>query len=471
MQLTSVRTRFAPSPSGLLHLGNARTALFNALWARHCHGVFLLRIEDTDAARSRGEYIQALEEDLRWLGLPWDEGPDTAGAYGPYLQSERGEVYERYFRALERTEAVYACFCSQEELARARSAQHAAGLPPRYPGTCALLSREEVSRRLALGERPAWRFRVGSSGWVDFDDLVRGRQRFGRADIGDFVVRRADGSAGFLFSNAVDDALMGITHVLRGEDHLSNTPRQILVLGALGLSAPSYGHVPLIVGADALPLAKRQGSVSVRQLRDEGYLPGAVLNYLARLGHSYDEPAWMDLDTLAAGFSLDRLGRAPARFDAPQLNAWQARGLTGLSSEAFRAWLGGEVAALVPQDAVPAFAEAIRENVMSRRDAIRWARILFSDPLALDERARMVIGSAGASFFEAALQQVRREDADLEALVRRLKEVTGAHGRALFQPLRAALTGEVEGPELARLLPLMGRERALQRLQRAARGG
>ena len=153
------------------------------------------------------------------------------------------------------------------------------------------------------------------------------------------------------------------------------------------------------------------------------------------------------------------------------MNAWQARGLTGLSSEAFRAWLGGEVAALVPQDAVPAFAEAIRENVMSRRDAIRWARILFSDPLALDERARMVIGSAGASFFEAALQQVRREDADLEALVRRLKEVTGAHGRALFQPLRAALTGEVEGPELARLLPLMGRERALQRLQRAARGG
>lgn len=472
-----VRTRFAPSPTGLLHLGNVRTALFNYLWAMRNQGAFLLRIEDTDAARSRREFVHALEHDLRWLGLDWQEGPGVDGPHAPYAQSQRQAVYERWFRVLESRGRVYPCFCSEQELARARSRQLEAGKAPRYPGTCAALSESAVREHLASGLRPAWRFRVPVRETVELDDLVRGAQRFAASDIGDFIILRSDGPPAFLFSNAVDDALMEVTHVLRGDDHLSNTPRQLLLLQALDLPVPRYGHIPLILGQDDAPLAKRLGSASLRELREAGYLPGAVVNYLARLGHVYQDHGYQDLDALAAGFALERLGRAPARFDPQQLLYWQRQAVARLDGSGFWEWMG-EWMAIAPEIEIPdrdAFVAAIRDNVVLPGDAHRWARILFTDePPVLDQvldqtgdqQARSVIGAAGGDFFACATAAVERCGTDLQCVVRALKE-TGVKGKALFQPLRAALTGELDGPELARLLPLMGAERARRRLQAA----
>jgi len=257
-------TRFAPSPTGELHLGNARTALFNLLLARRAGGRFILRIEDTDAERSLESHMHSLLEDLHWLGIGWDAGPDREDALGPYRQSQRGALYAGYFAQLEERRAVYPCFCTPLELELSRRTQLAAGKPPRYAGICRELSAEERARRRGLGLSATLRFRVPGGARVEWDDLVHGPQSFATDDIGDFVVRRADGSAAFFFSNAVDDARMGVTLALRGEDHLANTPRQLLVLEALGLEAPAYGHVALLVGTDGAPLSKRHGATSVR---------------------------------------------------------------------------------------------------------------------------------------------------------------------------------------------------------------
>ncbi|MGB2971901.1 MAG: glutamate--tRNA ligase, partial [Candidatus Competibacter sp.] len=332
MTITHVKTRFAPSPTGFLHLGNVRTALFNALLARRDGGQFLLRIEDTDRERSRAEFVDALLEDLRWLGLDWREGPEVGGPQAPYAQSERTAIYARYYRRLEGSEQSYPCFCTPAELALSRKAQLAAGRPPRYTGTCARLGADERQARLERGLQPTLRFRVPAGRAVEFTDLVRGPQRFASDDIGDFVIRRADGTPQFFFANAVDDALMGITQVLRGEDHLANTPRQLLLLEALALSAPRYGHLALIVGADGGPLSKRAGDLSIRELRASGYLPEAVLNYLARLGHAYARDVWMAPEVLAAEFSTAHLGRAPARYDEAQLLHWQSEAVQHAAS-------------------------------------------------------------------------------------------------------------------------------------------
>src|SRR2546421_7073007 len=279
-------TRFAPSPTGELHLGNARTALFNLLLARSAGGRFLLRIEDTDSERSLDSHTTALMADLRWLGIDWDAGPDREDERGPYRQSQRGALYARQFAVLERQEVVYPCFCTPLELELSRRAQLAAGKPPRYAGTCRDLTPEARAHRQAQGPAATLRFRVPRGERVRFEDFVHGPQSFLTDDIGDFVVRRADGSAAFFFSNAVDDALMGVTQALRGEDHLANTPRQLLILRALALVAPAYGHVALIVGADGAPLSKRHAAVSVREYRERAYQPIALLNHLFRLGHS-----------------------------------------------------------------------------------------------------------------------------------------------------------------------------------------
>src|SRR5215469_15038325 len=285
-----VVTRFAPSPTGELHVGNARTALFNLLLARHAEGRFLLRVEDTDSERSLDAHTQGLMADLRWLGIEWDAGPDREDERGPYRQSQRGALYAQDFATLERTGAVYPCFCTALELELARRAQLAAGRAP-----------------------PAER--------IAFVDLVHGPQSFLSDDIGDFVVRRTDGTAAFFFSNAVDDARMGVTLVLRGEDHLTNTPRQLLILAALGLTAPGYGHVALLVGADGAPLSKRHGAVSVREYRERGYLPTAIVNHLFRLGHSSPVHGLLTLTEMAHAFDPAHLGRAPSRFDEQQLKS------------------------------------------------------------------------------------------------------------------------------------------------------
>ena len=468
MNSSSIKTRFAPSPTGLLHLGNVRTALFNALYARHAGGIFLLRIEDTDLERSRGEYILALKEDMHWLGLDWQEGPEADDAHGPYAQSQRADIYQRYFAQMEENSLAYPCFCSQRELELSRKTQLASGRPPRYAGTCARLSAEDRQKRIDKGMQPTLRFRVDDGAVVRFDDLVRGPQAFATDDIGDFVIRRADGSAAFFFSNAIDDALMEVSHVLRGEDHLTNTPRQILLQQALGLRSPLYGHISMIVGADGAPLSKRTGSRSVRELREAGYLPLAVVNYLARLGHHYENNAYLDMNGLANEFELTKLGRSPARYDSAQLDYWQRQAVQHAEAETLWQWMGAAVHAVVPAAQRDAFVAAVRANIMLPDEALHWAHVVFAETLELQDEARTLAAEAGPQFFKAAVAAIDAHPSDYAAMVEQIKRDSGAKGKALFKPLRAALTGDIDGPELAPLLTLMTAPRARTRFARWA---
>jgi len=460
------KTRFAPSPTGFLHLGNVRTALFSWLLARHAGGVFLLRIEDTDISRSSEEATQAIFADLRWLGLQWDEGPEAQGAAGPYRQSERTAIYEGYYARLQGLGLVYPCFCSPAELAVARKVQLASGRPPRYTGTCAQLDEREVAARFERGLKPTLRFRVPAGRTVKFHDLVRGSQRFLTDDIGDFVIRRADGSAAFFFTNAVDDALMGVTDVLRGEDHLSNTPRQLLLLEALELPAPSYGHISLIVGEDGGPLSKRHGSLGVRGLRERGYLPLAVSNTLARLGHYYEASGLMAPDGLAKGFSVAQLGRAPARFDQAQLDHWQKLAVASLSTQEFGEWMGEKAREKIPSSSLKDFVTAIRANVSTPEESASWALIVSASPLQITEPAAKGLVETPPLFFEKALHVLDACPNDYPAFIAKLKELVPERGKRLFEPLRAALTGRLDGPELANLFVLIGPDRIRDRLRK-----
>ena len=466
MNHTLVKTRFAPSPTGYMHLGNARTALFNALFARKHGGIFLLRIEDTDQERSKPEYTQALLEDLHWLGLDWQEGPQVGGEHGPYSQSQRAEIYQRYYAMLEAKGLVYPCFCSPTELALARKRQLVAGQPPRYPGTCARLSQSEQLARRERGLRPTLRFRVPAGKIIEFNDLIRGPQRYDSDDIGDFIIRRADGRAQFFFCNIVDDTLMGVTHVLRGEDHLTNTPRQLLLLAALDLPAPQYAHIAMIVGSGGNPLSKRYGSRSLGELRETGFLPEALNNYLARLGHTYEQgEVWLSVAELAAGFAVERLGRAAARYDENQLLYWQAEAVMRTDPERLWTWMGAAVHARVPAEVWLDFIETVRPNVRLPQEARVWAERLFGENLELNAEIRAVIGAAGSDFFRQTLAVYAEHGSVYQVFIDDLKTRSGVKGKALFMPLRAALTGETHGPELARIIALMPAAILRRRLQ------
>ncbi|OGI41030.1 MAG: glutamate--tRNA ligase [Candidatus Muproteobacteria bacterium RBG_16_62_13] len=460
---TAFRTRFAPSPTGLLHLGNVRTALFNWLLARG-RGRFMLRIEDTDAMRGHERYTQALMEDLRWLGLDWQEGPSAGGQSGPYLQSERGAIYQTYFDRLHASGQAYPCFCSEHELSVSRKTALAAGRPPRYSGKCRSLTPAEVQERFAAGTPATLRFRVEEGRALEFSDGVRGPQRFASDDIGDFIIRRSDGTPAFFFCNAIDDALMGVTLVVRGEDHLTNTPRQILLLQALGLPVPGYAHIALVVGGDGAPLSKRTGSKSVQELRESGYLPGAVNNYLARLGHTYESNEYLDADGLARAFSAAHMHKSPARYDEAQLKHWQHQAVRQATADELWKWMGAEVQALVPEPQRNEFIETVRGNLTFPADALRWARVAYDSALVPGHEARAVIDSAGPGFYDVARRALETHGTDFRAISQELKKQLGVSGKALFQPLRAALTGELDGPEMARLLPLIGAGRAKKRL-------
>lgn len=470
MDQSPATTRFAPSPTGELHLGNARTALFNWLLARHAHGRFLLRIEDTDLARSRDEHTAQLMDDLRWLGIGWDAGPDRDDGRGPYRQSARAVNYARYFEALERAGRTYPCFCSPLQLELSRKTQIAAGKPPRYAGTCRELTPEQQTRKRGEGIAASWRFRVPADRRVEFVDFVHGPQSFLSDDIGDFVVRRADGSAAFFFCNVVDDADMGVTHVLRGEDHLTNTPRQLLILEALQLPAPQYGHVSLIVGADGAPLSKRHGAASVREYRERGYLPQAMANHLFRLGHSTSEHGFLTLDEMARAFDSHHLGRAPARFDEQQLNMWQKEAVHRLTPGEMRAWLAAY--AVLPQAleerSILAFIQALQPNIVLPADAKAWADIVFGTPPALEGEDAQVVRTAGAGYFSAAVDAVAASGHDASAIVAAIRAATGKKGVELFKPLRLALTGRADGPQLAPLLEAMPSGTVHERLARFA---
>jgi glutamyl-tRNA synthetase len=462
-------TRFAPSPTGYLHLGNARTALLNFLAARKAGGRFILRVEDTDEARSNEDFMTALFADLKWLGMDWDEGPDIGGPHKIYRQQQRRAIYEEWLTRLDAAGLTYPCFCTPAELNISRKRQLASGQPPRYAGTCRNLTQEERADRLVRGLPAALRFRVPEGQIVSFVDVVHGEQRFNSSDIGDFIIRRTDGSTAFFFSNAVDDALMGVTLVLRGDDHMTNTPRQILILQALNLRIPQYAHVALLLGMDGAPLSKRHGDTSLRDLRERGYLPGALRNHLVRLGHSCVTDGWLDDAALIADFDLNRLGRAAAKFDDAQLRHWQKEAVAHLSTDEFVQWIAHELpVGLDPQQQVQ-FVTVVRANIELPSDARHWAKVVFGKLDEFEPAALTAIREAGEGFFTEALKVIGHPGQEFKQAVKVLGQAAGKKGPALFMPLRAALTGFTHGPELAPMLVLLPFAEVQARLEHARR--
>lgn len=459
MNTSPVRTRFAPSPTGQLHLGNIRTALFNVLLAKKTNGVFLLRIEDTDQQRSKEEHVVHLKEDLKWLGLDWQEGP--------YFQSQRQELYNGYYQALIDRELAYPCFCTESQLALNRKAQLAAGQPPRYAGICRKHSTSQVQARLNQGDKPTLRFKVPEQQAVRFTDHVKGNQVFQTQTIGDFIIRRTDGTAPFLFCNAIDDALMKITHVLRGEDHLANTPRQILVLQALNLAIPHYAHVPLVLGATNSPLSKRDQSQTVLELRELGFLPLAIWNYLARLGHTYDNNALLSVNELAQHFDFTRFSTSSGHFDDNHLLHWQKETLLKSNPQEIWSWLKEGDKKLVPAQHQIAFAGLMQNNARTLEEVHFWTKQLFVDPVALEENARAILKDAPHSLFKAAISAFERHPDSYQQAAQLIAEETKIQGKKLHQPLRAALTGVMHGPELKEVVHLLGLSRIISRLQHA----
>ena len=461
-----MRVRFAPSPTGHLHVGNARTALFNWLLARGQNGTFILRIEDTDLERSTRESEQAILEDLRWMGLQWDEGVEVGGPHGAYRQTERMQTYVDHTNRLLAEGKGYYCFCSPETLEAHRKSQLAAGLPPKYAGTCRNIPVAEAERRRAAGEKPVVRLKVPEGRNVTFNDVVRGEVTFHTDVIGDPVLVRSDGIPAYNFAVVVDDALMKVTHVIRGEDHISNTPRQVLLYEAFDYTPPQFAHLSLVMGPDHAPLSKRHGATSVKEFRDKGYLPEALVNYLALIGWSPGQnDELLPADELARRFRLENVAHSAGVFDEDKL-AWanrhylklcppdrlvmlaepylRARGfLTGeLSSEAkqWLEWILPNVAGSV--DRLPQLADRI-ESVF------KWRA-----PAIPDNEERVVAPVLAEVLLDSG-PLVDRET--FRAAANRVKDRTGLKGKALFHPIRTILTGAQEGPELDIIIPAIER--------------
>jgi glutamyl-tRNA synthetase len=474
-----VRTRFAPSPTGFLHVGTARTALYSYLFARRHGGQFVLRIEDTDAGRNLADSAAGIVDALRWLGLDWDEGYLKGGPHEPYVQTERLDRYHAAVNALVAHGDAYPCYCTNEELEQRRKAAEAHGLPPGYDGHCRNLRPDQVRAYEAEGRKPAVRFRLPDTGETVVDDVVRGRVTFDNATLTDFVILRANGIPTYHFSAVFDDVDMGITHVIRGEDLFPSTPRHVHVFRALGRqSPPVFAHLPLIVGADRRKLSKRRDKLSVQQYRDDGYLPEALVNYLALLGWSLDDHTELfSLADLERLFSLERVSRNPAAFDDKKLDALNGHYLRQLAPADFaaRAWPFVEAAAFPKPD--PALlAEAaplVQERVNHLTEVPGMVGFLFSDEVELDQAAaaKVLTDDGRALLAEAAARLDKLEPwtaAGIEATLRGLKEERGLKPKTAFQPVRLAITGRLVSPPLFESMELLGKPRSLARLERAA---
>jgi len=472
-----MRVRFAPSPTGQLHVGNARTALFNWLLAHGKDGTFILRIEDTDAERSTRESEHSILEDLRWLGLDWDEGPDVGGLHGPYRQSERLHLYASYANELLSGGHAYFCFCSPQQLDADRQADLAAGRPPRYHGTCREMAPDEARRRIDAAERPVIRFKVPDSADVTFHDLVRGDVSFNTEQFGDPIIVRSDGRPQYNFAVVIDDALMEITHVIRGEDHISNTPRQILLYQALGFSLPAFAHLSLVMGPDHTPLSKRHGATSVMEFRERGYLPEALVNYLALIGWSPGgDEELLPIQELARRFALEDVGHSAGVFDQEKL-AWMNR---HYMKEAAPARLAAEAARYFiargflrrRTDAAMEYLVSVLPMAVGSVDRLEEIpdrlKFLFdfnpAAALARDDVAEILSEPGARDVIVALPDAIDRPLSDREtfrAMANRVKERTGRKGKSLFHPIRVALTGEGGGPELDVAVPAIERGAAL----------
>jgi len=458
----TVRTRFAPSPTGDLHVGGARTALFCWLYARHCGGTFVLRVEDTDRERSTEPAVQAILDGLRWLRLDWDEGP--------VYQSARTDRYREAVDRLLEQGAAYHCYCTREELEERRDAQRARGENPRYDGRC----REGGVPR--PGVAPVVRFRNPASGEVVVDDLILGPSRFANAQLDDLIIARSDGTPTYNFTVVVDDLDMAITHVIRGNDHLNNTPRQINLMRAFGAEPPAFAHVPMIHGPDGRKLSKRHGAVSVMQFREEGFLSDALVNYIARLGWSAGDQEIFSREELVALFDIHDVNKAASVFDMEKLSWLNQHYIKRSDPGVLAAELDRHLAALgADPGSGPAREVAVRVQRERARTLVEMAeksRFAYAEPDAYDTKAasRYLTAAAipGLEALRARLAALEVwEPESLEAAVRDTADAAGVKLGALAQPLRVALTGGSASPPIGETLLLVGRERALARIERA----
>ncbi len=467
-----VRVRFAPSPTGFLHVGNVRTALFNWLVARRHQGSFILRIEDTDAERSRPEFEKQLLKDLAWLGLDWDESVDRDGGYGPYRQSERYPVYQEHAKRLLDENRAFYCFCSEEELEQVRLQQLARGEMPRYSGKCRALSPDDVAARIKKGSLPTLRLRV-RHGTVGFSDMVFGRIDIETAQISDPVLLRSDGSPTYNFCCVVDDVLMRITHVIRGDGHLSNTHRQILIYEAFAAAVPQFAHLPTVLGPDGQKLSKRHGATSVEEFRTQGYLPAALANYLALLGWSPPEEGReiLDVREIVGQFDLTRVSRSPAIFDVAKLN-WMNRTYINQMPNELLVNLAEHyfiTARLIPPQAdarIKAWLALVLDALKTYVDRLsqlpQETGIIYgfeSQPPELDADARSTLSMPEARQVAREFLRLVEEHEPVSPevykdILAQVKNSTRQKGKSLFHPIRAALTGRGSGPELERLVPI-----------------
>jgi glutamyl-tRNA synthetase len=479
----TVRVRFAPSPTGHLHIGGARTAIYNWAFARRYGGSFILRIDDTDPERSTEENVQAILRGLRWLGVDWDEGPEVGGGFGPYFQTERAASYVRALEHMRANDSAYPCFCSAQDLERKRDAARASSGQAGYDRTCRALTREAAEARIAAGEMPVWRLKVPEGrGDIAFTDAVRGEMSFAADDMDDYVLVRSDGTPTYNFATVVDDAEMEITHVIRGDDHLSNTPRQILVFEALGHAVPTFAHLSMIWGPDGKRLSKRHGATSVEAYRDMGYLPQALMNYLALLGWSLDgDTTVIDASMLTSNFSLDRISKNPAIFDAEKLEWLNGVYLREMPAEEFVAamipwleaagWLTAEEAA-TRHDRLVHLAPLVSERIKRLDELAPAVRFLFEQPEIAAEAREKVLAQEGAGraldAASEALTNVRPFEHDpIEGALRALPERLGMKPKLVFQVVRVAVTGSTVSLPLFESLGLLGRAECLERLHRA----
>ncbi len=471
------RVRFAPSPTGELHIGNARTALFNWLFARHHGGDFVLRIEDTDRLRTSEVYEQNILADLKWLTLDWDEGPEKGGRFGPYRQSERAGIYETYLNTLREAGLAYPCYCSTEELAAERTDLIADKMPPRYRGKCRDLTDEERTEKERKCGPPAYRFQVGR-GQVEFSDLIRGAMKFDCDALGDFIIMRSDGTPAYNFAVVVDDHLMMITHVIRGEDHLSNTASQILLYRALGFDSPVFAHHSLITGKDRAKLSKRHGSVSVREFRERGFLPEAIINYLSLLGSSFGQGQEIfSPDRIIHEFSLEKTGKASAVFDEDKLKwmnsiyirNYRVEKLTEVLAPFIRK--AGYDYDTLDGERLRSVVAAVQGNLALLADIGEYLDLFTDDRYTISDETAALLNEEKAwnvvkLFYDALMSDNLPDDDFYHAAVRMVRKASGVKGRELYLPLRAAITGSLHGPELDRIAFILGRENLLQRLGR-----
>jgi nondiscriminating glutamyl-tRNA synthetase len=482
--MAEVRARFAPAPTGALHVGGAHTALFTWLFARHEGGKFVLRIEDTDEVRSTEESLAAIYDGLRWLELDWDEGPDVGGPYGPYVQSERLDLYNQYVQRLLDAGRAYPCYCTPEELEERREIMRKRGIPPRYDGRCRSLSEQDRQRLEAEGRKPCINFRIREGGTTVVNDLIRGEVGFDNALMGDFVIRKTSGYPTYHMAVVVDDHLMQISHVIRAEEHLSNTPRHLQLMEALEIAPPQFAHLPIILGPDRTKLSKRHGATNLTEYREQGFLPEAMRNFLALIGWSTGtEQEVLDLEELIQQFTLAGVSKSPGIFDLEK-----ATWLNGEYLKRADAEYVADMAApflrregLIEAEPAPErrqwlvqVVHLMKERTRLLTDFLSWARYFFTDDYPYDERAREKWLSREEvperlEMLADRLEALDTWDVDsIERAVRGLAEELDVSAAKVIHPCRAAVTGQTIGPSLFHLMELLPQESVVARLRRTA---